>query len=382
MMMSGESAYLPALTVPEGTPCDRYDPWLEINTRHLRWNAAQIQHNVGDTPIMAVVKCNAYGHGTVGIASLLAAQGIQQFAVGKVQEALMLRKHGIQGTILNFGPCAPCDAEPLVQHDITQSVFSETVEILAAVAKQLGKPARVHVKVDTGLSRVGVPYQQAVTYIKQLATMPGIVIDGIFTALTEDDDFNSIQIKRLNRICDEAARQGISVGVRHAASTNAVVKRAAVSLDLVRLGNCFYGFEPHPPMNLKPVMSLKTRVILVKTVLPGDTLAYNRQVTVDTPRQLAILPLGSADGYPFQAVNKAEVLIRGRRWPLIVYMYSNHTMVDITGAEDIQIGDEVVMIGTQGEETVTFQEVAGWADSNVYTVATGMSPFLPRFFLT
>ena len=134
-------------------------------------------------------------------------------------------------------------------------------------------------------------------------------------------------------------------------------------------------------MELKPVMSLKTRVILVKTVMPGDTISYHRRLTIDSPRRLAILPLGYADGYPFQAVNKAEVLIRGHRWPIIVYMTANHATVDITGAEDIQVGDEVVVMGTQGDETITLREVAAWAESSVYKVATGMSPFIPRIFI-
>jgi alanine racemase len=380
-MGSGDPAPLPRLGGPEGPPCDQVDPWLEIKIPHLKWNVAQVQKHVGETPIMAVVKCNAYGHGAVGIAKILEAQGIQQFAVVKVQEAVLLREQGIQGILLNFGPFSASEAEQLVRHDITQSVYSETVDTLAAAAKRLGTSAKVHVKVDTGLSRVGVPYPSAVAYLERLAAMPNLVMDGIFTTLAGEDDFDPIQLERLHQVCDDAAAKGISVGVRHAASTDAVVTRASAFLDLVRPGNCFYGFEPLPPMELKPVLSLKTRVILVKTVVPGDTISYHRRLTIDTPRRLAILPLGYADGYPFQAVDKAEVLIRGRRWPVIVYMSGNHATVDITGAEDIQIGDEVVVIGTQGDETITLQEVATWAGSSVYKVATAMSPFLPRFFL-
>ena len=134
-------------------------------------------------------------------------------------------------------------------------------------------------------------------------------------------------------------------------------------------------------MSLKPVMSLKTRVIMVKKVYPGDTISYHRRLKVEQERLLAILPLGYADGYPFQAVNKAQVLIRGRRWPLIVYMSANHATVDITGSESIQIGDKVVLFGAQENETISIMEVADWAESSVYKVATGMSPFLPRIFL-
>jgi alanine racemase len=128
-------------------------------------------------------------------------------------------------------------------------------------------------------------------------------------------------------------------------------------------------------------MSLKTRVIMVKRVSPGDTVSYHRRLQVAEDRLLAILPLGYADGYPFQAINKAEVLIRGRRFPLIVYMSANHATVDITGSEDIRIGDEVVVFGTQEGETISIVDVAQWAESSVYKVATGMSPFLPRIYV-
>jgi len=376
-----DSAYLPSAVVSEGTMCEQYDPWLEINTKNLEWNISEFQKIVGDTPIMAVVKCNAYGHGTVGVAKTLEKQGVRQFAVVKVQEAIALRESGIGGTILNFGPFSPFEAEQIISYNISQSVFSETVDTLEEAARKLGKPAKVHVKVDTGLSRVGIPYKHALSYIQKIAPMPDIIIEGVFTTLTQEDDFDLVQIERLKKVCDAAEKVGISVGVRHAASSDAVTKYSDSYLDMVRPGNCFYGFEPQLNMNLKPVMSLKTRVIMVKKVSPGDTVSYHRRLKVEEEKLLAILPLGYADGYPFQAINKAEVLIRGRRWPLIVYMSANHATVDITGSEGIRVGDEVVLFGAQAGETVSIAEVAEWAKSSVYKVATGMSPFLPRIFL-
>ena len=380
-MKSGESAYLPSAMVPKGTHIEQYDPWLEINTKNLEWNVAQVREMVGEKPIMAVVKCNAYGHGTVGIGKILERQGVGQFAVVKVQEAMALREHGVGGTILNFGPFSLVKAEQIVSHEISQSVFSETVDVLAEAARKLGKPAKVHIKVDTGLSRVGVPYCQALSYVEKIASMPGIIIEGIFTTLAEEEDFDPIQIKRLEKVCDDAERQGISVGIRHAASTSAVASNSVSYLDMVRPGNCFYGFEPQANMDLKPVMSLKTRIIMVKKVYPGDTISYHRRRKVEKEMLLAILPVGYADGYPFQAINKAEVIIRERRRPLIVYMSANHATVDITGAEEVQVGDEVVLFGTQGDETISIMEVAAWAESSVYKVTTGMSPFLPRVYL-
>lgn len=376
------SAYLPSATVPEGTYCELVNPWIEINTKHLAWNVSQTLAQVGNKPIMAVVKCNAYGHGTVGIARLLEEQGIRHFATVRVQEAVALRDNGITGMILNFGPTSALEAEYIVRHSISQSVFSEDVDLLAEAAHRLNKQAKVHIKVDTGLSRVGVPYSQALPLIERIAAMSDIVIEGIFTTLTEEADFDGVQVERLQQVCDEAAMKGISVGIKHAASSRAVATRPVAFLDMVRPGSCFYGFEPLPNLDLKPVMSLKTRVILVKAVHPGDTISYHRRGKVERETLLAILPLGYSDGYPYQTVNRAEVLIRGQRWPLIVYMSANHATVDITGSKDIRAGDEVVLFGTQGGNTIPLMEVAEWADSSVYKLATGMSPFLPRIYLT
>jgi alanine racemase len=375
------NAYLPSAVVPEGTVCDFVDPWLEINTKNLAWNAVQARKRVGNKPIMAVVKCNAYGHGTVGVAQALEKQGIHQFSVVKVQEALALRESGIRGTVLNFGPFSQSEAGQIVRHDISQSVFSDAVDLIAEAARRQNRRAKVHIKVDTGLSRVGVPYDRVLPFIEKIASQPEILIEGIFTTLAEESDFDPVQVKRLQEVCNRAKMKGISVGVRHAASSSAVANLSAPLLDMVRPGSCFYGFEPLPNMDLKPVMSLKTRVILVKTMQPGDTISYHRRGTIEKETLLAILPLGYFDGYPFLAVNKAEVLIRGRRWPLVVYMSANHATVDITGSEDIKIGDEVVLVGTQAGETISLKEVADRADSSVYKVASHMSPLLPRVFL-
>ena len=375
------SAYLPSAVVPEGTDCELFDPWLEINTKNLAWNVSQVRKRAGNRPIMAVVKCNAYGHGLVGVAQALENQGIRHFAVVKVQEAAALRENGITGTILNFGPFSRQEAEQIVRRDISQSVFSEAVEFLAEAARQLNKQAKVHIKVDTGLSRVGVPYYQALPFIEGVASMPDITIEGIFTTLTQEADFDGLQVERLLQVCDEAKKKGISVGIRHAASSDAVANLPSSFLDMVRPGNCLYGFEPLPNLDLKPVMTLKTRVILVKKVRPGDTIAYHRRHKVEKETLLATLPLGYSDGYPYQAVNKAKVLIHGRRWPLIVYMSANHVTVDVTVSEGIKIGDEVVLFGTQEGHTISLTEVAEWANSTVYKVAAGMNAFLPRIFI-
>lgn len=375
------SKHLPNSMDSKDTPNELFDPWLEINTKNIAWNVAQVRKRVDNRPIMAVIKCNAYGHGLVGFAKVLEKQNIQQFAVVKVQEAVSLRENGINGTILNFGSFSRQEAEQVVKKNISQSVFSETVDTLAKTARKLKKRAKVHIKVDTGLGRVGVPYYDALSFIEKVASMPDIAIEGIFTTLTEELDFDKIQVERLVQICDEAKKKGISVGIRHAASSAAVSNFPDSFLDMVRPGNCLYGLEPLPNLDLKPVMSLKTRVLYVKKMRPGETVAYHRRHKIEKDTLMATLPLGYSDGYPNRGVNKADGLIQGQRWPMVVYMSANHVTVDITGSKGIKIGDEVVLFGAQKDDVISIGDVAKWGDSSVYKVAIKMNPLLPRIYI-
>ena len=373
--------YVPSARVPEGTRLDLVDPWLEISTRHLIWNLEQVRDRVGDTSIMAVVKCNAYGHGTVGIAQVLAAAGVDRFAVVKTAEGVALRDNGIDGEILNFGAFSAADAETIVRHGITQAVFSEAVTRLEAAASNAKKTARVHVKIDTGMSRVGIPYQSAAAFIARVGSMANVAIDGIFTTLTEEPEFDLTQIERLRQVAGAAAESGISVGTVHAESSSGVASQPGRSLDMVRPGNALYGFESLPNLDLRQTLSLKTRVTLVKQLHAGDTIGYHRVRDVEEQMLLATLPVGYADGYPPGLVDKGHVLIGGTRWPIIAYMSANHTLIDVTGSR-VQENDEAVLVGSQGQETIALTELAGHTGTSPYQIATGFSPLLPRVFTT
>ncbi|UCC49333.1 MAG: alanine racemase, partial [Gemmatimonadota bacterium] len=356
----------------------RFDPWIEINLDNLAWNLSQVRRRVSNRPVMVVIKANAYGHGLVGVAQFLERQNVRHFAVGKVQEAVSLREKGITSTILNFGPFSGEEAAQLVELDVSQSVYTDAVDMLAEVARRLNKRAKVHIKVDTGLGRVGVPYYEAGPFIERVASISETQIEGIFTTFTEDPEFDRVQLDRFLQVCDAAAQKGISLGLRHAASSAAVATFPESFLDMVRPGDAIYGLEPLPNLDPRPVMSLKTRVIYVKRLRPGDAVSYHRRFTAERETLVATLPLGYSDGYPPQAVEKGQVLIQGRRWPLIAAVTANHSTVDVTGAEQLQIGDEVVLFGTQADQELTIGEVADWAGSSVYKVAIGMNPTLPR----
>lgn len=349
-----------------GLPTDYFAPWIELDMQNLEWNVIETRKRVGRIPILAVVKCNAYGHGLVEISKALVKNGIRHFAVVKVWEALSLRKNNIRGMILNLGSFSPLEAADLVKHNISQSVFSGTVNILAKEARKQERRANVHIKIDTGLGRVGVPMEEAPDFFREVAAMPEINIEGVFTVLT---GINKIpgQLKHFNRICDAAEKEGIPLGFRHAAASGDVSHGPADAyLDMVRPGNCLYGLSPasFANMDLKPVLSLKSRVLRIKETTAGTTVAH---VTV-----------GSCDGYPPNKSGKAEVLIKGRRYPLKGDISSHHITVDITGSADIETGDEVVLLGKQGDREITNAELSERSGQSVYRTPVYLNPHIPR----
>lgn len=364
-----------------------FDPWLEINTTNLVWNLRQIQSRVRGKPVMAVVKANAYGHGLLGVARALQGAGVGHFLVGKLDEARQLRAAGIRGLILNFGPFTDSDAEEIIPLGISQNVYTGAVEALSQAARRLVRPAHVHIKVDTGLGRVGVPLGRALEFVTQVASLPGVVVDGIFTTLTEDPEFDPIQLARFREICARASESGFSLGLRHAASSDAILNlpTSYTELDLVRPGILLYGLYPSEKaegeraLELKPVLTLKARVAYVKTLRPGESVSYHRVFTATQPEPVATLPVGYSDGFPRALAGKGSVLLGGRRCPILA-ISANATIVQL-GDAGVAEGDEAVLIGAQGGEEISVSEIARLTESSVYSVVMGTSSLLPRVYL-
>lgn len=362
---------------------DLIDPWIELDLDNLASNVREVRKRIGVLPIMAVVKCNAYGHGAVEIATALQeGSNVRHFMVVKTREAVALRRAGITGMILNAGVFSPPDVEPLLDSGISQAVFSNAVDSLAAGARSASKVAKVHIYVDTGMGRVGVPYRDALPFIEKVAGMPELLIEGVFTDMTEDDDYNPVQIERLTRVDESARKKGINLGLRHAASSAEVDRYPYAWLDMVRPGSCIVGLEPERQLNMaiKPVMTFKTRVAYVKSMVPGESLSYHRAFRIEKDTRIATLPCGYSDGYPPEVANKAEVLIRGRRCKLVGPITANHMMVDVTSVEGVAIGDEVVLWGAQGRERITPVELEKHSadTTNTYRMPTRTATYLPR----
>jgi alanine racemase len=370
------------------TPSDNSaNPWLEINLENMAWNIRQIKSHVKNRPVMAVIKANAYGHGLLETARFLEEQDIDMLAVGKTSEALILRMGGIRKPILNFGPFTQDEAKEIVKNQIAQSVYTSDVKWLAEAAKSSGKVAGVHIKIDTGLGRVGVEYYRALPIIEKIARSNSIDIKGIFTPLTEDVEFDKEQLARFTEICESAMSKGIDIGLKHVASSAAVLSYPESHLDMVRPGIAIYGQYPSTEefekqrVALKPAMAMKSRIIYLKTLRPGDSVSYHRSYTAKNEIRLATVPTGYSDGYPYRFGNKGEVLIGGARCPMIGLVTSNHFTVDVSKLKNVSQGDEVVLFGKQGDEEITVEEVAAWADTSVYKILIWMNPLLPRIYV-
>jgi alanine racemase len=363
-----------------------FDPLIEINLNNIHWNIKKIRKLV-KVPIMAVVKANAYGHGLIEVGRFLERKGIEWLMVGKLQEAVVLRKEGVKCSILNFGPFSKEDCEEIIQWEISQSVYTEEARYLNEISSKLNKKARVHIHIDTGLGRIGIPYYKALPFIERISRLPNLIIEGISTTLSEDKEFDLEQLKRFRDVCSLTTKRGISTGLRHAASSDGILSQPQSYLDMVRPGITIYGYYPslktqkEDRLSLKPALKMKARVIYMKDLLPGESLSYHRTFIAQKKELIGTVGAGYSDGYPFQLANKGFVLIRDKKFPIIASVTANHLMVNLTNNRNIRIGDEVILINDDKKKGITADEVGELSGISVYKVLIGLNPLLPRKYI-
>ena len=372
---------------PAFDPAQHVGPWIEVSSEALRWNIEQVSRRVEGRPILAVLKANAYGHGLVGVAKLL--EGFKEargYAVFKPAEALELRESGIQKPILVLGPTSDSEIESLARLDVMPSVYEDRGELLGRLAAHYQKPVRVHLYLDTGLGRMGIPYYRALPLIESLGKQKGIEFDGILTPLTEEDEFDREQLRRLQEVYDRARSAGIDLGLRHAASSAGALELPESFLDMVRPGIALYGCYPNDRSRqagavvLKPAMNLKARVMYVKRLRAGDSLQYHRAYVAKRPVWVATLPVGYSDGWLRGAANTCSVVIRGRRYPVIASVTSNHTLLELGEETDVRTGDEALLFGQSGGGEISPHEVADRTETSVYSLLIQTSALLPRVY--
>lgn len=363
-------------------------PWVEVDLDCIAHNHQQLKAIAGGRPLMPVIKANAYGHGVTEVGRFLEKLGAAGLCVGKLEEALALRQAGVGCPILNFGPFSKKEAEYIVAHDITQSVFNEAVLHLDAAASRIGKKASIHLKIDTGLGRVGVPHEDASDYLQGLAVLAHVQIKGVFTSLSEDRSLDGIQLGRFRSVCRSAKEMGVQLGIRHIASSAGMLAYPEITADAVRPGISLFGYYPSTEefrqrkIDLKPALSLKSRVSSLRKLLPGDTVGYHRAYVAASAHQLVIGAMGYPDGFPPHLAAGAEVLIQGRRHPLVMGATANHTYIKAEADAPIKLGDEIVFIGRQQQEEISCEDLAKLSGLSEYKLLACINPLLPRYYHT
>lgn len=371
--------------------------WLEIDARALRWNLEQFRPRLAPgARLGAVVKSNAYGHGMLEVASIVAASGADWLCVNSVGEAVTLREAGHDLPILVMGRAAGGDLEAAVEHDLRLVIYDrQTLARLARLAVGRGRTVRVHLKAETGTHRQGIPEAEIVDFAKEVAGAAGLQLEGLSTHFaniedTTDHGFAEKQMECFERIDRTLREADIAVPMRHAACSAATLLFTRTHQDLIRLGISLYGIWPSketyvscldrrkPALDLRPAMTWKTRIAQVKEVPEGGYIGYGCTFRATRDSRIAILPVGYYEGYDRGFSGVAHVLIRGRRAPLRGRVCMNMCMVDVSDIRDAQADDEVVLLGSQQEERISAEQLASWSGTIAYEIVSRIHPALPR----
>ena len=361
-----------------------------IDLSAVRHNVRAIRASLPPaTRMIAVVKANAYGHGVIPVSRAALSAGADWLAVAIPEEGVELRAAGFRVPILVLGLTLPEQHSLFADYDLTATAAtSEGLLSLQSQAVSRNKPVRVMLKLDTGMGRIGVNPDEAVSFARQAGSLPGLQIQGLFTHFATADEadpaFTLTQLDRLNRVLTALHAAGINLPVISAANSAATDSYPAAHFDAVRPGIILYGLPPDPAMSLhldlQPVMSLVTRIVFIKHVPACTPVNYGCTYRTKVPTWLATLPIGYADGYSRHLSNKAEVLVHGKRRRVVGRICMDQTVIDLGPDCDAAVGDEAVLCGRQGQETVTLTELAGLAGTINYELACGISPRVPRVY--
>lgn len=377
-----------------------HEIWAEIDLGAVDHNLKALQRLTGPAVrMLAAVKANAYGHGLVPVARQAVASGVHMLGVARTDEGIELRKSGIDAPILLFGYTSPDAVEDLLKYDLTPTVFSHaTAEAMSAAALKAGKRLPVHVKVDTGMGRIGllaadlqtVGGMGGVPEIEGIVRLNGLVPEGIYThfAAADSRDKTSArrQFKRFMDTLAALADKGVTFPLRHAANSGAVIDMPETHLDMVRPGIAVYGLYPSDEVEqerirLIPAMTLKARIAQVKTVPAGFQVSYGSTYTTPRPTVIATVPVGYADGYRRALSSRGIMLAGGVRVPVIGRVCMDLVMLDVGRVPGIRPEDEVVILGVQGYERISADEIAGWLDTINYEVVSTVMARVPRVYV-
>ncbi len=362
---------------------NRREVWLEINQSAILNNLETIKNAVDDdTGIIAVVKANAYGHGLVNVAKLIADHGVDMLAVTSLDEGIELRRSGITRAILNLSFTDPLRAREAIENQIILTVYNlESAQLFNEQAKNLNRSIKVHLKIDTGMSRLGVLPSDVVEVFNQISDMRYLRLEGLYSHFADEDDekFVDQQYQTMQSVLFALQRSEVSLPAVHMAKSNILFKAKKYHFDAVRPGIALYGYGLDK--KLLPAMSFKTVLAQVKKIPAGSSVGYGQTYKADKDLLIGVIPVGYYHGYDRGLSNKAEVLVAGWRCPVIGRICMSQTIIDLSpviSAAKLSIGQEVVLIGTQGKQRIEAYSLAGWLGTNVYEVITRIPESVER----
>jgi len=384
---------------------EKHLTWAEVDLNAYAHNITELRR-IADSGarLMAVVKANGYGHGAVEVGREALGKGAEYLGVARIDEAIQLREAGLGGPVLIFGYTPPDLAESLFKYDLTQTVYSiEAANILSDLAGRQGKKLNVHIKVDSGMGRLGLllkepaadsqsdrPNLNPVQEVLTISRLPGLAVEGIFTHFaTADSADKSYARRQLGKFLDFAdllRREGLEPPLMHAANSGALIDIPDSHLDMVRPGIATYGLYPSDEVNknnaaLKPVMTLKSRIVHIKQVPAGFNVSYGITYQTQNPTTIATVPIGYADGFNRLLSNQGHMLVHGQKAPIVGRVCMDLTMLDVGGVPGVEIEDEVIVFGRQGNEAITADEVAADLNTINYEIVSTITGRVARVYL-
>lgn len=361
--------------------------WAEVDLGAIDHNVKQIRRLTGNrTKICAVVKADAYGHGVIAVAKTVLQAGADQIAVAILNEALELRRAGFLVPILVLGYTPECQAAMIVEYNITQTIFSmESARALSEAAAAAGKTVTVHIKIDTGMGRIGIRPEDAGEFAEAVSALPGIEIEGVFSHLADSDNddksFANEQYRRFLLGLEAIEAKGIQISIRHIANSAAILDLPHMHLDMVRPGIILYGLWPSnevdDKIDLRPAMKLKAKVAFIKDMPPQTSVSYGRAYFTKEKSRIVTLPVGYADGWSRLLAHKGQVLIRGQRAPLVGRICMDQCMADVTHIPGVAVGDEVLLFGGP---SLPVEEVAEHMGTINYEIICMLDNRVPRLY--
>ncbi|SHK60384.1 alanine racemase [Clostridium cavendishii DSM 21758] len=366
--------------------------WAEIDLNAIAHNMKEIKRCVKSNEIIAVVKADAYGHGAVDVAPVLIENGAKRLAVAVITEAIELRNANITAPIMILGYTPLTFAEDIINNEIEQTVYNlEYAMELSKTAMKLGKKARIHIAIDTGMGRIGfMPNEESFNAVKKINSLEGIIIEGIFTHFSSSDeankDYTYEQLEKFNKFNDKLLKENINIKLKHASNSAAIIDLPNTHLNAVRPGIILYGYYPSDEvikenLSLKPALTLKTNVVHVKKMEKDMYISYGRAFKTEKESIIATLPIGYADGYTRLLTGKAKVIIKGKFAPVVGKICMDQLMIDVTDIEDVRIGDEVILIGGCDDISFNADDIAKLVGTINYEIICMLKNRVPRVYV-